>query len=71
MRQRMSVVEFLGSNMRAVNVGLPLFADALREQGVEVVQVKWRPPAGGDADLIRVLDGLRSSVSREKGGLHE
>ena len=33
----------------AVNVGLSTFADALRDQGAAVVEVDWRPPAGGDA----------------------
>ena len=33
----------------AINVGLSTFADALRAQGAPVVEVDWRPPAGGDA----------------------
>ena len=35
--------------VEAVNVGLSAFADALRDQGAPVVEVDWRPPAGGDA----------------------
>ena len=30
-----------------VNVGLSTFADALRAQDAPVVEVDWRPPAGG------------------------
>jgi hypothetical protein len=39
----------------AVNVGLESFADAVRAQGAEAVDVNWRPPAGGDPDLVALL----------------
>jgi hypothetical protein len=42
----------------AVNVGLPSFAEAIRAQGASVVDVDWRPPAGGDADTVRALERL-------------
>ena len=40
----------------AVNVGLGSFADAVRVQGAEVVDVDWRPPGGGDADVVALLE---------------
>ncbi|HET6551099.1 MAG TPA: DUF1116 domain-containing protein [Solirubrobacter sp.] len=42
----------------AVNVGLSTFADALRAQGAAVVDVDWRPPAGGDASAVALLTRL-------------
>ncbi|HSD75946.1 MAG TPA: DUF1116 domain-containing protein [Solirubrobacteraceae bacterium] len=42
----------------AVNVGLAGFADAVREQGGEAVDVDWRPPAGGDAAAVALLERL-------------
>jgi hypothetical protein len=42
----------------AINVGLGMFAESLRAQGVEVVQVDWVPPAGGDKQLADLLDEL-------------
>lgn len=44
--------------VEAVNVGLGLFAEALRDQGAPVVDVDWRPPAGGDPELLAVLTRL-------------
>lgn len=41
-----------------VNVGSSWFADALAAQDVGVIQVDWRPPAGGDATLRALLDDL-------------
>jgi len=38
-----------------VNVGLKLFADAVRAQGAPVVEVDWRIPAGGDPRLVGAL----------------
>ena len=37
----------LPAEVRVVNVGLPLFADAVRAQGAAAVEVDWRIPAGG------------------------
>jgi hypothetical protein len=44
--------------LMVINLGLKQFADSLREQGVEVVQVDWTPPAGGDKELLDLLDKL-------------
>jgi hypothetical protein len=46
------------SRVAAVNVGLPIFAEALQAQGVAVADVDWRPPAGGDRDTVRALERL-------------
>ena len=45
--------------LAAINVGLESFHDSLAESGAEVVQVEWRPPAGGDDRLRAILDKLR------------
>ena len=46
----------LPDRVEAVNLGLSTFADALRAQGAPVVEVDWRPPAGGDAAVLAVLE---------------
>ncbi len=51
----MSPSTLFGSQLRVVNVGLDLFADSIRAQGAPVAEVAWRPPAGGDLDLVRLL----------------
>jgi FdrA protein len=43
---------------RVINIGLELFTTQLTACGVPVVHVDWRPPAGGDARLVRVLERL-------------
>lgn len=50
----------LDKPLRVVNLGLEGFARELAEQGTQVIQVDWRPPAGGDpklADLLSKLGG--------------
>jgi len=39
-------------------LGLKSFGASLEQQGVEVVQVDWTPPAGGDQEMIDLLDEL-------------
>ena len=42
----------------AINIGLEVFGESLATQGADVVQVDWRPPAGGDARLMEILKKL-------------
>ncbi|MGE3536586.1 MAG: acyl-CoA synthetase FdrA [Candidatus Tectimicrobiota bacterium] len=49
----------LATGPRVINVGLEMFATQLAAQGVPVVQVDWRPPAGGDTRLASLLARLR------------
>lgn len=48
----------LGAPVAVVNVGLEVFAEALRAQGVQTVHVEWSVPAGGDARLLKLLKKL-------------
>lgn len=48
----------LPEQISVINVGLPMFAEALRAQEVPVQQVDWHIPAGGDLDLVAVLSRL-------------
>ena len=50
--------ELLQSRPRVINLGLAGFATDLDAQDVAVVHVDWRPPAGGDEDLARLLSML-------------
>jgi hypothetical protein len=47
-----------GGPLRVVNLGLELFAETLEADGVEVIHVDWRPPAGGDLRLAALLAAL-------------
>ncbi len=44
--------------LQCINMGLEIFARNLQRQGVTVLQMAWRPPAGGDERLIRLLRRL-------------
>ena len=46
--------------LKVINIGIPTFADDLASQGVRVVKVDWRPPAGGDVEMMKILDRLGS-----------
>jgi FdrA protein len=48
----------LAEPLRVINIGLVLFAESLEADGVPVVHVDWRPPAGGDARLAALLATL-------------
>jgi len=45
----------LPQNAAVINVGLPLFAEAIREQDAEVIHVDWRVPSGNSPVLLRAL----------------
>lgn len=48
----------LNAPLIVINVGLDKFAKELETQGVEVTRVAWIPPAGGDQEMIDILDQL-------------
>ena len=54
------IKKLLEEPLKVVNVGLEGFARELKQQGVEVVQVDWAPPAGGDPKLADLLSKLGS-----------
>ncbi len=52
-------VEFLlNEPLVAINLGLKGFAESLEVQDVDVIHVDWATPAGGDQEMIDILDGL-------------
>jgi len=52
------VEELLQEQLVVINIGLRGFAESLEQQEVEVVQVDWIPPAGGDQEMIDLLERL-------------
>jgi FdrA protein len=52
-------LEVLSSPVVAINVGLETFYDSLTGQGVEAVQLEWRPPAGGNDQLMSILERMK------------
>ena len=52
--------DLLEEPLKVINIGLEGFAEELKQQGVETVQVDWTPPAGGDPKLADLLSKLGS-----------
>ena len=52
------IEKILSGHLIVINIGLKGFAESLAEQEVDVVQVDWTPPAGGDQELIDLLENL-------------
>jgi FdrA protein len=53
-----TVDKLIHNPLVVINLGLKMFADSLEEQMVDVVQVDWIPPAGGDKEVSDLLDQL-------------
>lgn len=47
-----------GEPPKVINIGLEIFYESLLAQGAEAVQVDWKPPAGGDERIAKLLDKL-------------
>ncbi len=48
----------LGENPVVVNIGLAVFEESLRRQGVDVVTVRWQPRRDVSEDIAALLDEL-------------
>lgn len=51
-------MSILTSKLEALNIGLKVFAEALSDQEVTVVQVDWRPGEDVGADVEDILSDL-------------
>ena len=51
-------IDILNEPLVVINIGLKGFAEALETQDVDVLQIDWVPPAGGDQELMDILDKL-------------
>ncbi len=53
-------VNFDTAELAAINVGVETFFDSLQGQGAKVLQIDWRPPAGGNEKMMALLAKLKS-----------
>ena len=53
-------------DLNVINLGLEGFADTVRTLGAPATQVDWRPPAGGNSEVIRLFDRLESAEAAGK-----
>ena len=58
MKPQNAIDRLLSSPIQAINIGVKDFAENLESQEVEVVHVNWTPPAGGDPEIIAILDQI-------------
>ena len=50
----------LKNSLAGINVGLESFSDSLTKQGAQVLQVDWKPAAGGNERLSSILERLKN-----------
>lgn len=50
--------ELFKKDLVVINMGLGLFAENLRREKVRVLQMDWKPPAGGNKKLVSLLARL-------------
>jgi hypothetical protein len=53
-----TIIELLQGPLVVINIGLQKFSESLEDQDVDVMQVDWVPPAGGNQEMIDLLDKL-------------
>ena len=56
----------LNKKLKVINMGIETFVGDLKKQGAEVIHVDWRPPAGGDVEILKLLDKLEEGVDSPK-----
>ncbi len=54
------VNELFRQDLKVINMGLKSFSQDLKKQNTEVLQVDWRPPAGGNPRMIELLNRLKN-----------
>jgi len=52
------ILRLFSSELKVINVGLEIFNDALKAQGVNVVQVSWQPPPRLEKEYEDILSKM-------------
>jgi hypothetical protein len=47
------------TKLKVINMGIEQFGLQLKSEGQDVLLMAWKPPAGGDMELLEILDRLR------------
>ena len=55
----------LPEQVGVINIGLPMFAEAVAAQGRPSAQVQWRVPAGGDPESLAALTRLSGPLAEQ------
>lgn len=50
--------ELFSKNLKVINLGLESFSKDLKSQKITVVNVQWRPVAGGNKKLASILEQI-------------
>lgn len=51
----------LNKEIKAIGIGTKTFVDDLIHQDREALQLEWKPPAGGDLKMLKILDKIVDS----------
>lgn len=52
------ILKLFSSELKVINVGLEIFNDALKAQGVNVAQVSWQPPPKLEKEYEDILSKI-------------
>ena len=52
------ILQLFTSELKVINIGLDIFSDALKAQGVDVVQVSWQPPPKLEKEYEDILSKM-------------
>jgi len=58
MEPETAIDRLLATPVVVINLGVEDFAENLEIQGAQVLHVNWTPPAGGDPEIIAILDKI-------------
>ncbi len=56
----------MNKKLRVINLGISSFYDALNEQGVDVVEIEWKPTSKINKELVKKVDDILNSPFAEK-----
>ena len=61
------IENLFSEKLKVINIGTSKFKEDLDLQYADSVQLDWRPAAGGNVKLVKLLDEMKSDPQREEG----
>ncbi len=59
--------ELFGEKLFVVNAGIAMFAENIRKAGGEAADIEWRPPAKGNAEILKKIKKIKFGTKKAGG----
>jgi len=63
---QVQIKDFFGKEIKVINIGLLTMAESIRDQGIKIIDIDWKPPIGDVPQLFVTKNGIDIDEANEE-----